>query len=64
MAESSTSTSLYQHWLSGEREFCGHKLPNNLSPNGKLPYLMDTPSTKAKNDESVTLNTYLIRNLY
>ncbi|MBD2015782.1 phosphoribosylaminoimidazolesuccinocarboxamide synthase [Microcoleus sp. FACHB-53] len=54
MAESSTSTSLYQHWLSGEREFCGHKLPNNLSPNGKLPYLMDTPSTKAKNDESVS----------
>ena len=54
MAESSTSTSLYQHWLSGEREFCGHKLPDNLSPNGKLPYLMDTPSTKAKNDESVS----------
>lgn len=54
MAESSTSTSLYQHWLSGKREFCGHKLPNNLSPNGKLPYLMDTPSTKAKNDESVS----------
>lgn len=54
MAESSTSTSLYQHWLSGKREFCGHKLPDNLSPNGKLPYLMDTPSTKAKNDESVS----------
>jgi phosphoribosylaminoimidazole-succinocarboxamide synthase len=54
MAESSTSTSLYQHWLSGEREFCGHKLPHNLSSNGKLPYLMDTPSTKAKNDESVS----------
>jgi phosphoribosylaminoimidazole-succinocarboxamide synthase len=54
MAESSTSTSLYQHWLSGKREFCGHPLPDNLSPNGKLPYLMDTPSTKSKNDESVS----------
>lgn len=54
MAESSTSTSLYQHWLSGKREFCGHQLPNKISPNGKLPYLMDTPSTKAKNDESVS----------
>lgn len=54
MAESSTSTSLYQHWLSGKREFCGHQLPDNLRPNGKLPYLMDTPSTKAKNDESVS----------
>lgn len=61
MAESSTSTSLYQHWLSGKREFCGHKLPNNLSPNGKLPYLMDTPSTKAKNDESVSPQ-YLFNN--
>lgn len=54
MAQSSTSTSLYQHWLSGKKEFCGHKLPDNLSVNGKLPYIMDTPSTKAKNDESVS----------
>ncbi len=61
MAESSTSTSLYQHWLSGEREFCGHKLLDNLSPNGKLPYIMDTPSTKSKNDESVSPQ-YLFEN--
>lgn len=61
MAESSTSTSLYQHWLSGIREFCGHNLPDNLSPNGKLPYLMDTPSTKSKNDQSVSPQ-YLFNN--
>ena len=54
MAESSTATSLYQHWLQGAESFCGHPLPQNLQPNGKLPYLMDTPSTKAKSDQSVT----------
>lgn len=53
MAESTTTTSLYQHWLSGAKEFCGHRLPVNLEPNGKLPYIMDTPSTKSKSDESV-----------
>jgi phosphoribosylaminoimidazole-succinocarboxamide synthase len=53
MATSTTSTSLYQHWLRGDREFCGHVLPPDLQPNGKLPYIMDTPSTKAKADESV-----------
>jgi phosphoribosylaminoimidazole-succinocarboxamide synthase len=53
MAESTTSTSLYQHWLRGERVFCGHILPETLEVNGKLPYVMDTPSTKSKSDESI-----------
>ena len=54
-AESSTSTSLYQHWLAAKNEglksisYAGHKLAvDELSPNGILPYLMDTPSTKDK----------------
>ena len=47
MAKSSTSTSLYQHYIKGDRYFCGHFLPNNLIANGRLPYLMDTPSTKS-----------------
>ncbi|MBI2498865.1 phosphoribosylaminoimidazolesuccinocarboxamide synthase [Candidatus Woesearchaeota archaeon] len=55
MAKSSTSTSLYQHYMKGEREFCGHILPNNLFTNGPLPYVMDTPSTKSEDhDESVS----------
>jgi phosphoribosylaminoimidazole-succinocarboxamide synthase len=55
MAKSSTSTSLYQHFIKGEREFCGHRLPDNLIPNGVLPYVMDTPSTKSdEHDESVS----------
>ncbi|MGA1625317.1 MAG: phosphoribosylaminoimidazolesuccinocarboxamide synthase, partial [Prochlorothrix sp.] len=53
MAHSTTSTSLYQHWLAGEREFCGHLLPDDLTVNGPLPYPMDTPSTKDKTDRSV-----------
>lgn len=55
MAKSSTSTSLYVHYMNGEREFCGHKLPEGLFPNGPLPYVMDTPSTKSdEHDISVS----------
>ena len=61
MAESTTSTSLYQHWLAGEKEFCGHPMPDNIQPNGRLPYIIDTPSTKSKNDESVSPQ-YLFEN--
>ncbi len=54
MAKSSTSTSLYQHYIKGERVFCGHKLPEGLVINGPLPYIMDTPSTKSEeHDESL-----------
>ncbi len=54
MAKSTTATSLYQHFMSGERIFCGHKLPDDLIPNGPLPYVMDTPSTKSEtHDESL-----------
>ena len=61
MAKSSTSTSLYQNYLNGKREFCGHKIPDGLNINDKLPYLMDTPSTKEKNDKSVSPK-YLFEN--
>ncbi|MCK4520963.1 MAG: phosphoribosylaminoimidazolesuccinocarboxamide synthase [Nanoarchaeota archaeon] len=55
MAKSSTETSLYQAYINGKREFCGHKLPDNLITNGPLPYVMDTPSTKSdKHDESLS----------
>ena len=55
MAKSSTETSLYQHYINGGREFCRHKLPDGLIPNGKLPYVMDTPSTKSdEHDKSIS----------
>jgi len=59
-AESSTSTSLYQHWLKAKEDgldilnYAGHEININLlSANGKLPYLMDTPSTKDKVDKTI-----------
>ena len=60
MAESSTSTSLYQHWLQAKQagqkilHYAGHDLDiDELQPNGLLPYLMDTPSTKDKVDRTI-----------
>lgn len=47
MAKSTTSTSLFVHYMNGERNFAGHVLPEGLISNGKLPYVMDTPSTKS-----------------
>jgi phosphoribosylaminoimidazole-succinocarboxamide synthase len=66
MAESSTSTSLYQHWqqakLSGETvlRYAGHEmLVADLQPNGLLPYVMDTPSTKDKVDMTTDVQSLI-----
>ena len=66
MAESSTSTSLHQHWLAARAagtkimKYAGHELKvGELEPNGRLPYLMDTPSTKDKVDRTVDAD-YLV----
>ena len=48
MAVSSTSTSLYQAWKRGDKTFAGHGIADGLIPNGRLPYVMDTPSTKSE----------------
>jgi len=60
MAESSTSTSLYQHWLAARDtgqdvlKYAGHELRvAEINPNGRLPYLMDTPSTKEAVDRTI-----------
>lgn len=55
MAKSSTSTSLYQAYIRGERVFAGHALPEGLVVNGALPYVMDTPSTKS-DEQDITLS--------
>ena len=66
MAESTTSTSLYQHWLQAKEEgltefkYAGHDFHvAALKPNGLLPHLMDTPSTKDKVDRTIDAQ-YLI----
>lgn len=68
MAQSSTSTSLYQHWLAAKEEgqtimnYAGHELTvSELEVNGRLPYLMDTPSTKEAVDRTIDA-AYLIEN--
>jgi len=42
-----TSTSIWIHYEKGEREFCGHRLPDGLKKHEKLPAPILTPSTKA-----------------
>jgi len=46
-ATGTTSTSLWTHYERGERLFCGHKLPDNLTKHQKLPEPILTPTTKA-----------------
>ena len=60
MAESTTNTSLYQHWLRAKKEgtivfvYAGHEIrTDEIEPNGRLPYVMDTPSTKDKEDMTI-----------
>ncbi|MDP6642115.1 MAG: phosphoribosylaminoimidazolesuccinocarboxamide synthase [Candidatus Nanoarchaeia archaeon] len=55
MAKSSTPTSLFQAWSKGEKEFASHKINKEWFPNCKLPYVMDTPSTKS-DDHDETLS--------
>jgi phosphoribosylaminoimidazole-succinocarboxamide synthase len=60
MAQSSTSTSMYQHWLkakeAGESSlaYAGHEIQiDHVEVDGILPYVMDTPSTKDKIDRTI-----------
>ncbi len=62
-AESSTSTSLYQHWLAAKNAgkesmtFAGHGIRvGDLEVNSRLPYVMDTPSTKDAVDITMDAN--------
>jgi len=43
-----TSTSIWTHYQKGERVFCGHRLPDGLRKNERLPAPILTPSTKAE----------------
>ncbi|MBY0331842.1 MAG: phosphoribosylaminoimidazolesuccinocarboxamide synthase [Acetobacteraceae bacterium] len=53
----STSTSILSMYRAGRREMYGHRLPDGLRPNGKLPTTIITPTTKAfdaGHDEELT----------
>jgi len=47
----STSTSIWTHYSQGARVFCGHRLPDGLKKNEKLPKAILTPTTKAPKGE-------------
>ena len=42
-----TSTSIWRAYERGDRTFCGHKLPDGMHKNERLPHAILTPSTKA-----------------
>jgi len=44
----STSTSIWTAYERGEREYCGHRLPEGLGRHEKLPEPLLTPTTKAE----------------
>jgi phosphoribosylaminoimidazole-succinocarboxamide synthase len=46
-----TSTSIWTHYQSGARVFCGHALPEGLRKNQRLPGPIVTPTTKAPKGE-------------
>jgi phosphoribosylaminoimidazole-succinocarboxamide synthase len=50
-----TSTSIWVHYERGERNFCGHALPDGMKKHQKLEQPILTPSTKAaKGDHDVS----------
>jgi phosphoribosylaminoimidazole-succinocarboxamide synthase len=42
-----TSTSIWRAYERGDRTFCGHRLPDGMHKNERLPHPILTPSTKA-----------------
>ncbi|MBS3144124.1 phosphoribosylaminoimidazolesuccinocarboxamide synthase [Candidatus Woesearchaeota archaeon] len=62
MAKSTTSTTLYQAWLRKDLNFCGHFVDNRWIPNGRLPYVMDTPSTKSDEHDQSVAPEFLFKN--
>ena len=70
MAESSTLTSLYQAWLEAKQDhsdtfnYAGRDFKvSELSPNGRLPYLLDSPFTKSGVDETISPEEVVRREL-
>src|SRR5262249_20017911 len=52
-----TSTSIWRAYERGDRMFCGHRLPEGMRKNERLPAAILTPSTKAaKGDHDVSVS--------
>ena len=70
MVESSTQTSLYQAWLEAKQNhsdtfnYAGRDFKaSELSPNRRLPYLLDSPFTKSGVDETISPKEVVRREL-
>jgi phosphoribosylaminoimidazole-succinocarboxamide synthase len=46
-----TSTSIWTAYARGQREYCGHRLPDGLRKHQRLPHAIVTPTTKAERGE-------------
>ena len=55
-----TNTSLWTHYHKGERQYCGHPLPEGLKKNQKLPQPILTPTTKAKDHDQPLSETEIL----
>ena len=47
----SSPTSIWTSYAKGEREYCGHRLPDGMQAHEKLPEALLTPTTKAPKGE-------------
>jgi len=47
----STSTSLWTHYKSGVRDYCGNRIPDGLKKNDRLPRPILTPTTKGSDHD-------------
>lgn len=61
-----SSTSILTAYKQGAREFCGHTLPDGLSPHEALPEPLVTPTTKApqgEHDENISRAQIIAKNI-
>ncbi|HTO54878.1 MAG TPA: phosphoribosylaminoimidazolesuccinocarboxamide synthase [Myxococcota bacterium] len=53
----STSTSIWRAYEAGERQYCGHRLPDGMKKHQRLPKPLLTPTTKAEQGEHDALTS-------
>jgi phosphoribosylaminoimidazole-succinocarboxamide synthase len=60
----STSTSAWTAYAKGERQYCGHTLPEGLKKNDPFPTSLITPTTKSdEHDEKISKEEILTREI-
>lgn len=59
----STDTSIWKNYEKGCRNYCGHKLPDNMVRNQKLHKILLTPTTKDEHDELISEQIIIEKNI-